>query len=162
MNKTIINILVAATAITVASNSDAGDRKVYPGEMAAMTYGEDMVQYLGTIYNPSHTKWLRVQLPVINDDTTSGIDKSYVYVVDQHYTSNVRCSINTAYWNNTTDSLYGFWGAYKSSQGSSGNRQTLSTGAATHGSTRHEFIDCLIPPRYQGKPSFLVSYIVEE
>ena len=130
--------------------------------MAVRTSGEDMVQWYGTIFNPSYTSWLFVQLPVINDNTGSGISGSWVHVVDQHYSSNVRCRINSAYWNNTYDTMYGYWGSYRYSSGSSGNRQTLSTGSAAHGSTRHEFFICAVPPRYNGRASYIVSYIVEE
>ena len=145
-----------------AGIAEAGDRKVYPGEMGVKWSGPNPVYNTGAIGNPSSTSWMYVDLPVINDDTGSGIDYSSVAVVDRHYSSDVRCSINTAYWNNSADTFYGYWGPNRSSSGSSGDQQTLSTGSASHGSTRHEYFSCRIPPTYSGNVSYIISYTADE
>lgn len=144
------------------SLANAADRKVYPGSMGVKFSGPTPTYNFSAIGNPSSTTWMYVDLPAINDDTTSGIDTSWVQVLDRHYTSNVRCSINSAYWNNTYDSFYGYWGPSVSSTGSSNDAQTLNTGAATGGSTRHEYFSCAVPPSYSGNVSYLVSYMADE
>lgn len=155
-------LLVAPLVLTLATVVHAGDRKVYPGNMAITWSGAAPAFYYGTVSNPSSTSWMYVDLPVINDDTTSGIDISLVKVLDRHYSSDVRCSINTAYWNSSAGSIYGYWGPNKYSSGSSNVEQTLNTGAASHGSTRHEYFSCAIPPTYSGNRSHIISYTVEE
>jgi hypothetical protein len=114
------------------------------------------------IYNPSSSAWMYVDLPAIND-ANDDIAASNVRVVDRHYSSDVRCSINQAYWNNTADAMYGWWGSNVSSSGSSGNSQTLNTGAlGATGLTVHTYFSCRIPPAYSGNRSSIVSYYVNE
>ena len=155
-------VLLPSMIMLGMSQAHAGDRKVYPGSMGVKWSGPSPSYSSGAIGNPSSTSWMYVDLPVINDDTTSGIDLSWATVVDRHYSSNLRCSINTAYWNNTANTMYGYWGPNIYSTGSSDDAQTLSTGSATHGSTRHEYFSCAIPPTYSGNVSYIVSYTVEE
>jgi hypothetical protein len=165
MNRSFAGVAKVAACVALiigAAVAEAGDRKVYPGEMGVKWSGPSPVFNTGAIGNPSSTSSMYVDLPVINDDTGSGIDYSSVGVVDRHYSSDARCSINTAYWNNTADTFYGYWGPNAYSTGSSGNQQTLYTGSASHGSTRHEYFSCLIPPTYSGNVSYIISYTVDE
>ncbi|MBR9909668.1 MAG: hypothetical protein GYB33_04850 [Gammaproteobacteria bacterium] len=155
-------VLIPSLLIAGLTPAEAGDRKVYPGSMGVKYSGPNPVYAWSAIGNPSSSSWMYVDLPVINDDTTSGIDYTRVDVLDRHYSSNVRCSINTAYWNNTYDTMYGYWGPNKYSTGSSNNAQYLYTGSASHGSTRHEYFSCAIPPTYSGNRSYIVSYTVSE
>lgn len=155
-------LLVAPLILALAGVAEAADRKVYPGSMAITWSGPAPAYYYGSVSNPSSTSWMYVDLPVINDDTTSGIDISLVKVLDRHYSSDIRCSINTVYWNNSAGTFYGYWGPNAYSAGSSNTEQTLSTGAASHGSTRHEYFSCALPPTYSGNRSHIISYTVEE
>lgn len=155
-------VLVPALTLLAVGIAEAGDRKVYPASFGAKYSGPEPSYNASAIANPSSTLWMYVDLPVINDDVGSGIDTSYVRVLDRHYSSNVRCSINTVYWNNSAGSFYGYWGPNRYSAGSGNTEQILNTGAATHGSTRHEYFSCAVPPTYLGNRSYLISYTVEE
>ncbi|GAA3961110.1 hypothetical protein [Allohahella marinimesophila] len=157
-------ILLAFPLVTAVGVSPAyaADAKVYPGSMAVKYSGPTPTYSWGMINNPSSSSWMYVDLPVINDDTGSGIDLSWVQVLDRHYSSDVRCSIITVYWNNSADAIYGYFGPNRYSTGSSNNSQTLYTGSATHGSSRHEYFSCAVPPSYAGQTSSIVSYYVSE
>ncbi len=155
-------VLLGALLVLAVASAQAGDRKVYPGSMGAKYSGPEPSYNASAIANPSSVQWMYVDLPVINDDKNSGIDYSYVRVLDRHYSSNVRCSINTVYWNNSADAFYGYWGPRIYSNGSSDNEQVLHTGSATHGSNRHEYFSCAVPPTYLGNRSYIISYTVEE
>lgn len=155
---------IAAPVLLLAGMAtlQAGDAKTYPGSMGVKWSGGTPVYSTSAIGNSSSSQWLYIDLPVINDDMSNGIQSSWVKVLDRHYNSNVRCSINSAYWNNTYDQFYGSWGGNRYSTGSSNNAQTLSTGGATGGSSRHEYFSCAIPPTYSGNRSYIISYYVNE
>jgi len=156
-------LAVSSMLITLTAGvAQAGDAKVYPGEMGIKWSGPTPVYNTGAIGNSSSSSWMYVDLPVINDDTGSGIDSTWVKVLDRHYNSDVRCKIVTAYWNNTADAFYGYFGPNRYSSGSSTNAQTLYPGSASHGSTRHEYFSCAIPPTYSGNRSYIISYQVSE
>ena len=157
-------VLASQPSSAIVGLIDAGqdpDAKVYPGDMAVARNG-DVRFSNGSVYNASSTAYATVELPIINDDLGRGISKSYVYVVDRNPVANITCRLNTLYWNNTHDQFYGYWGSSRSTVGSSGNQGTLTMGSATHGSTRHEFITCTLPPRYYGNASYIISYKIEE
>ncbi len=130
--------------------------------MAVKWSGPNPTYHFSMINNPSPTSWMYVDLPVINDDLGIGIGRSWVKVLDRHYSKNVYCSIITVYWNNSADAIWGYFGPKHASTGSSNNAQTLHTGPATHGSTRHEYFSCAVPPAYAGRTSSIVSYYVSE
>ena len=91
------------------------------------------------------------------------LNNSWVGVLDRHYSSNVRCSVNSAYWNNTADTFYGWWGANRYSSGSGNDRQKLSWGGLSgSGETVHTYFSCRIPPTYLGNRSYIISYHTNE
>lgn len=159
-----LKIIATATAVmSLAGHVYAdGDAKVYPGALAVKWSGVTPTYNSGAIGNPSSTSWMYMDLPVINDDTGSGIDSSWYKAIDRHYSSDIRCSINSVYFNNSAGNYYGSWGANISTSGSAATEQTKSTGSATGGSTRHEYFSCAIPPTYSGNVSYIISYQVSE
>ena len=160
-----LNVLSVSLLLAFATGQGfAGDAKVYPGSMAVRWSGTSTPSYYASaVGNPSASQWLYVDLPVINDSMAEHVHSSSVRVVDRHYSSNVRCSLNSVYWNSTTGTMWGYWGSTKSSSGSSDGLQYLSTGSSSGaGSTYHQYFSCAIPPAYYGHRSYIVSYYVNE
>ena len=160
-----LSIVSAALAFSFAGHQvHAGDAKLYPGSMGVRYAGANPPSYnTSAIGNPSSTKWLYVDLPAINDDMNDDVKNTWVRVLDRHYSHNVRCSFNTAYWNNSADRFYGWWGANKYSTGSGNNAQVLYTGGSGgKGSSYHHYFSCRIPRTYSGNRSYIISYYVNE
>lgn len=152
---------VAVCGMAVAS-VQANDNKTYPGSMAVKWQGSTPSYMLSSIGNPSSLIWMYVDLPAINDSNGS-IANSQVKVVDRHYDADIRCSVKQLYWNSSTDSMAGYWGAKYSSNGASDNLKTITTGALPgYGLSFHSFISCRVPPSYSGNESRIVSYYVSE
>ncbi|RLU00176.1 hypothetical protein [Ketobacter sp.] len=154
-------VLASACALAAAS-ALAADAKNYPGSMGVKYSGATPSYSSSAIVNPSSSSWMYVDLPAINDEDND-ILISYVRVLDRHYSSDVRCSINQAYWNNSADTMYGWWGTNVYSTGSSSNSQTLSTGPlGGTGMNVHTYFSCAVPPTYSGNQSRIISYYVYE
>ncbi len=125
--------------------------------------GATPIYSTSAIGNPSSTQWLYLDCPAINDSMSEDLNNSWVGVLDRHYSSNVRCSVNSAYWNNTHDKFYGWWGSNQYSDGSSNNRQALSWGSlGGSGETVHTYFSCRLPPTYSGNRSYIISYHTNE
>lgn len=159
----LIKTTVLASACALAATSVlAADVKTYPGSMGVKYSGPTPTYSSSSIGNPSSSSWMYVDLPAINDEDND-ILTSYVRVLDRHYSSEVRCSINQAYWNNSAGVMYGWWGPNVSSSGSSTSSQTLFTGAlGGTGMNVHTYFSCRVPPTYSGNVSRIISYYVYE
>jgi hypothetical protein len=164
LNPLRLSIVSALLASSLAvPQAHAGDAKLYPGSMGVRFGGANPSYNFSTIGNPSSTEWMYLDLPAINDHMSEDVNNTWVRVLDRHYSSDIRCSFNTAYWNNTTDSFYGWWGANKYSIGSGNDAQILYTGGTGGaGSAYHHYFSCRIPPAYAGNRSYIVSYYVNE
>ena len=162
----MFRLSISAAAIAFAFSATqgfAGDAKTYPGSMGVRYAGASPSYNYSAIGNPSSTQWMYVDLPVINDDMGDDISSSYVRVLDRHYSSDVRCSINSAYWNSSAGAFYGYWGANKYSAGSGNSLQSLPTGGVGGaGTSYHHYFSCRVPPTYSGNRSYIVSYYVNE
>ena len=157
-------LTLAIVCLTIGSmNMFALDGKVYPGSMGVRWNSSDPVPALGwsAIFNPSTTKSLRVDLPVIHDVIAKTIRQGWVRVVDKHYTQGVRAQLCAVYKGCSTG-FYGKCLANKYSSGTSECPKVLSFGAVGAGSTAHYYFSCTIPPVYSGQKSGIVSYFVEE
>ncbi|MCG8312616.1 MAG: hypothetical protein MI976_05320 [Pseudomonadales bacterium] len=162
MFKLAKNSLTVAVLAVATSAAQADDQKVYPGSMGVKYSGPTPTYSTSSIGNPSSTSWMYVDLPAIND-LSDDVKASYVRVLDRHYSSDVRCTVNQAYWNNTADTFYGWWGGAQYSGGSSTNSQTLNTGAVGGtGGAVHTYFSCRVPPTYSGNVSRIISYSVTE
>ena len=166
--KKSMRVLLSATLIPLSlalagSTTWAADAKTYPGSMCVRWSGSSPSYNTSAIGNPSSTQWTYLDCPVINDDMGADTQSSVVRVLDRHYSSDVRCSINSAYWNNTNDQFYGWWGSNISSSGSGNDLQVLNTGGiGGSGSTVHTYFSCRIPPTYNGNRSYTISYYANE
>ncbi len=159
----VMRIALVSILVLMGYSATAGDAKTYPGSMGVRYSGPAPVYDHSAIGNPSATAWMYVDLPVLNESNTESIKSSNVRVLDRSYGLDVRCSVNTAYWNSSTGSFYGWWGANKNSSGSGNALQTLNTGAVG-GTTfaSHSYFSCAIPQTYSGNRSYIVSYYVNE
>lgn len=150
-------LLMAATPVM------AGDAKTYPGSMCVRYAGSTPSYSFSMIGNRSSSQWLYLDCPVINDSMSESLANSWIAVLDRHYSSGVRCSINSAYWNNGASSIYGWWGANKYSSGSSNAQQKLAWGGlGGSGENVHTYFSCAIPPAYSGNVSYIVNYHANE
>ena len=159
-----LSLVPTTLALALAINlGHAGDAKVYPGSMGVRYAGANPSYNYSAIGNPSSSQWMYVDLPVINDAMNDDIKYSSVRVLDRHYSNNVRCSVNSAYWNSSSSAFYGWWGSNKYSSGSGDNLQKLSTGGVGGaGTSYHHYFSCAVPPSYAGNRSYIVSYYANE
>jgi hypothetical protein len=135
------------------------DGKNYPGSMCVRWSGTSTPIYnFSAIGNPSATTDLRLDCPVIKDATN--ISSGWVRVIDQHYSDNVGCNLNSLY--RSGGSYVGWWTPWVSSVGSSGNPQHLGFGSVGANSLTHYYYSCRIPPTYGGNLSYITSYNVTE
>ena len=168
MRKTIKTLLVAATAAPMTAAllggpAQAGDAKTYPGSMCVRYSGASPSYSSSAIGNPSSTQWLYLDCPAINDSMNEDLNNSWVGALDRHYSSDIRCSVNSAYWNSTHSTFYGWWGSNQYSSGSGNHRQLLSWGGLSgSGETVHTYFSCRIPPTYSGNRSYIISYHTNE
>lgn len=146
------------------SLAHAADAKTYPGSMGIKRSGGTPSFSYSAIGNSSSSSWMYVDLPVINDSMDGRIQKSKVFVLDRHYSSNVRCSFVRAFWYSNYGRFSAHFSANKYSNGSSNSLQTLvTTGeSAGGGDYYHYYFSCAIPPRYYGNTSYITSYHVNE
>ncbi|WP_320043670.1 hypothetical protein [uncultured Desulfobacter sp.] len=155
--------LFSVLLLTIAINPVmAGDAKTYPGSMGVKYSGGNPSYNASMMGNPN-TSYMYVDLPAINDSMSESVKNAWVGVLDRHYDQDVRCSFNSVYWNNTNDTIYGWWGGNKYSNGSSNDRQVLSWGrVGGAGETVHHYFSCRVPANYNGNRSYIISYHVNE
>lgn len=157
MKCTILSLVLAST-VGLPAAAMAADNKTYPGSSCVRYSGASPSYSFSMIGNPSSSSWTYLDCPIINDEN-SDTASAWVGVLDRHYTSNVRCALNTAYWNNSADSIYGWWGPTRYSSGSSNDRQVLSwSSQGGTGFNVHTYFSCAIPPTYSGNRSYIISY----
>jgi len=157
-----VALLAVALGMTIgASFALAGDGKIYPGSMCVRYAGTGTPSYnFSAIGNPSATQWLYLDCPVIHDTIGGNINKGWVRMIDQHYSSDVRCSLNSYY--RSGNAFWGWWTANKSTSGSGAHPQHITFNGIGANSLAHYYYSCRIPPRYSGNTSYITSYNVEE
>lgn len=155
----LLLLFVCVTAVGV-SQAHAVDGKIYTGSSCVRWSGTTSPIYnFSAIGNPADS-WLYVDCPVIHDSINASINSGWVKVIDQNYTYNARCNLNSIYRNG--GSWWGWWTPNQSSAGSSSSPQTLSFGGIGSNSISHYYYSCRIPPIYSGNRSYLISYKVDE
>jgi len=157
-----ITLLVALFMVmTSALPALAADGKIYPGSMGVRYAGTSTPTYYGSaIGNPSTNQWLYLDLPAIHD--ASDINSSWVRVIDQNGNANAdiccrlfsvyRCGCGYCGWSSPKQCSSG-WGC---------NEQLLSAGAVGANSRSHYYFSCKIPPKWNNKTSYIISYKVKE
>lgn len=160
MRKTIVlSLLLVAFC---AANAFATDGKIYPGSMGVKwtPSDPDPVLNCSAIGNPSSTKWLRVDLPVIHDSINHTIRSGWVKAIDMHYSRNISARLMSIFRNGCT--WYGWASPIRTTSGANCAAQTLSFGSLGSNSLAHYYYSCSIPPTYNGQVSYIVSYKVDE
>lgn len=154
---TALSILSLVTTTTFAA-----DAKIYPGSMGVRWNATDPVPELNTssIQNPSSSRWLRLDLPVIHDSLGRPIRAGWVKVLDRHYSQNVRCTLVSVF--RSGGSFSGWTSPTRSSSGSGNSPQTLYFPAQASNSQCHYYFSCHVPRTYGGNRSAIVSYVVDE
>ena len=137
--------------------------KIYPGSMGVRSAGTitPEISY-SAIGNPSTSTSLYLDLPVISDSTFNSIDVSSVRVVDLHPSSNISCRMCSVYHSISQCIWYGSYSPIKYSSGSGCAEQVLSTGGVSANDRSHHYLSCKIPPKYNNKISYIISYKVEK
>lgn len=156
---------VVSILMLLVASATAGDPKTYPGSMGVwgmpLNSSAVPVYIFGSIGNFSETSPMYVELPVLNETDAESIKASEVRVIDQHPTSDITCTIWTTYWQNGQRKSWS--GPTKKSTGMSSWVQVLNTGAVAGPKfANHSYVSCLLPPRYKGAMSVIVSYFVNE
>ena len=156
-----ITLLVALFMVmTGALPALAADGKIYPGSMGVRYAGTSTPTYnCSAIGNPSSSSWLYLDLPAIHDTISGNINKSWVRVIDQHYSSDIKCTLCSVYRHKC--SYYG-WFSADNSKGSGCHAQVLNTGGVGANKHSHYYFSCKIPPKYNNNTSYIISYKVEE
>lgn len=159
----MINKTTAVTAILIVFftiSSYSGE--LYPGAKGVKTDASDPQPrlWLGTLSNPSATKWLRITLPVDRKYHNATTIRGWVKVVDRSATENIFAIMQSAY--KSSSGFYVWRSPYKYSAGISEGAQTLRFQALGGNAMAHTIIFCRIPPRKATGESRIVSYCVNE
>jgi hypothetical protein len=153
--------MVVLTITMSASLALAEDGKIYPGSLCVRYAGTSTPSYnFSAIGNPSNSSWLYLDCPVIHDSINGSIHDGWVDTIDSHYSSDVRCSLNSFY--RSGSSWYGWWSPNRHSSGSGSHKQRLYYSGLGSNSSSHQYLSCRIPPRYSGNTSYIISYRVDE
>ena len=165
MKRAAMGTVVALNAMAfMPANAFDNDSKVYPGSMCVRyngAVGDNVNLNYSAIGNPSTTHTLRVDCPVINDEDGDGTLDAWFRAIDQSYTSNVYCNVNSFY--RSGSSWYGWWTPTRSTSGAGTHVQHVSYGEDLGAnSVSHYFLSCRIPPKYNGHTSYITSYKVQE
>ena len=138
------------------------DGKIYPGSMGVRWNSTDPVPALAWsgLFNPSPTKSLRVDLPIVRDVINGKIQSGWVKAIDQHPTLGVRMQLASVY-----RSCNGFLGWFSPNQftfGASKCAQQRNYGPLGSNSMAHYYYSCTIPRSFLGRRSGIVSYSATE
>jgi hypothetical protein len=162
----LLGFLIAGFIFLPAISTFAGgDFKCYPGFMGvkAWKYGPDPTFSLGRIGNPSTTRDIYVDLPVIHDHMGYSIDVGYVSVNDHSSDSSINCRLISSYRNGSSSSYRTT--AYDRSTNSDGTQEYLffRGGRLGNNAKNRYYYSCFIPRRMPGRQaSYIISYFVFE
>lgn len=152
----VASLLALFMVIAGALPALADDGKAYPGSMGVRYSG---TSNYGVIGNPSANSQLYLYLPVIRD-LSGGINQSWVRVIDQHYSSDICCTLCSRY--RCGCGWCGWTSPRKCSFGSGCHEQVLLPGGVDTNSISHYYFNCRIPPKYNNNTSSIISYYVRE
>lgn len=157
-----LSVLFLASAL-MPTFANAIDTKIYPGFMGVRDNDCDPMPTLSwtDIRNPSTSKWLRLNLPIVHDTfAEDNVQGGWVKVRDRHPSENISCELNCLYA--TCSGFSGWWSSDKYSSGSSNCPKTISFGRLGTNSSAHYFFYCRIPPKYNDNMSGIISYALSE
>ena len=151
------------TFIAMSAPAHAVAYATSPGSNCAAVYGGWSNQYNGggRANNSSSTSTLILDCPMSHDWSYTNIDGA-VYVIDQHFSSNISCTFVNIYGSTSSASFYG-GSSTVSSSGSNATPQALSFSAVSAGSLNtYNLRYCSLPATYSGYKSGVASYYVYE
>lgn len=148
-------ILALTAASVLASTAAFADTKSYPGH-ACLTHNENVTR-VGSKFQNTDTVSANVACPLVGDNTAVGINSGTVWVVDQHFTDNVSCTLSVK---NSDGSSVAF--SSDSTSGTNPAAQALTFGSLVGVATGHYTLYCTLPAVYSGQSSAIVSYSFTE
>ncbi len=141
----------------------AADGKIYAAAECVDAYSSGNARYsYGRAYNnASSLVDLHMDCPVVKETVAdTSLQDGHFYVKDMHYFANISCTLATQ---SATSTGASGWFTTRSSTGTSSTPQKLSyPSQPMYANSGYTVFRCTVPPRYNGNPSFLVSYRVDE
>lgn len=158
LTKTIIPTVLVILGTLNAPQAFSDNAKLYPGSMCVPWNSNQPIPQLsyGEIDNPSSTKWLGVDCPIIKDHRSGYIGRGYVSMFDRNYNKDISCALVSIHRSGT--GFTGWWNQRKSSIGSKAQAQIIRYGRQNSVGVDHYFYGCSIPPKYNGNMSGISSY----
>lgn len=135
----------------------ADDDRTLPGANChELYYASTYADSSGRRWNTSSSAkyWI---CPIQRERTWDRVNYAYMYVYDQHYSSNISCTLYMRY---ETGSSYDYSSA--STSGSDTATKTLTFGEVSSESYGYQYFYCSIPASYSGSYSGIVSYLTDE
>jgi hypothetical protein len=148
-------ILALAATSVLASTPAFADGKSYPGHVC-LTHNEDVAR-VGSKFQNSGTAAATVACPVIRDNLNVGFDAGTVWVVDQHFTENVSCTLAAKAFDGGSVAF-----TSDSTSGTNPAAQALNLGSLAAVTDGHYTMYCTVPPVFSGQSSSIVSYLMIE
>jgi hypothetical protein len=169
----LLGLLIAGFIILPAISIFADDEKLYPGSMGIRWNNSlpDPVLSWGRIGNPSSTRDLYLDLPIIHDIIDRSIKSGYVSVVDSSSNRSIRCTLNSVFFFGSSTFRYRQTPPRESkSVTSNGVEEKLwfpgvsnnRSGNSSLNNSSHYFYSCRIPQTSNGRRSYILSYAVKE
>lgn len=151
-----LSTLVSLSVVASTAHATT-DSKTYPGAMC-------MEQNLTSITLDSSGRAMNTDsatmtwvCPIVREWMSGYIYSATVYVLDQHYSDNVSC---TLYSRTTGGSKTDYVSASSSGSSSAATSLSYSTVAASTNGYYH--LLCTVPGTYSGNTSGVVSYLIKE
>ncbi len=165
LKNAVLSALVGLSAMAVVPvHAWDNDAKVYPGAMCVRysgAVGDNVNLNFSAIGNPSSTHTLRVDCPVIHDEIGDGTLGAWFRAIDQSYSASVNCNVNSIYRSGST--WRGWWTPTRGTSGAGTHAQHVNFGENLGANgVSHYYLSCRIPPRYNGRISYITSYQVLE
>ena len=162
-------VAVFLGAFALFSGQTMAGQTILPGSACVKWNSTDPEPSLSSseIRNPSSSRWLRLDCPVVRTDFDgflhdAGVEGSWVRVVDKHYSGNARCRLVS--YSHNTNGTTSYWAtSTRYSAGSGNHAQVLNTGSLNgENGASHLYFSCHIPPAYSGNYSSLATYYVNQ
>jgi hypothetical protein len=163
MKKSIITSSVVGFLLALGvTPSFAADGKIYAASDCVDAHSSGKAKYYnGRVKNKETSGVLYMECPIVKDDIAdTSVNSGHFYVKDMNFDSNISCTLKTQSATNS-----GSWGWYttRSSIGTSPTPQKLLyPSQPIYADSGYMVFRCTVPPVYSGKPSWLVSYRIDE
>jgi hypothetical protein len=162
MKKLVPAVLFTFLFALGAQGAHAEDAKTYSG-LSCSGNDSDLKRSYSKVYNSSSTRNATAYCPGVNDSMNEGLASgSTIWVVDRHYTKNIRCTLATA------SSSSGYYTGYSSTRTSSGTNSERSAQGLTFPALKNMYTRgtylfiCTLPPKYNGSASSIYGYFLRE